>query len=164
MDIIFTKNKRHIFQHYFKQLNTMNKLYTIAVLTALFIYIPFSNARCCHDNKERTIALGQTTIVEKQHEQHLVEQQMAEQERIEAVEQQEINDIQFGIVENGKYDFIDKKCDFVTEPKLEYAIDFCNGVAYVKVNGKLGCIDKTGNYIVVPRFAPVWSPITSEGE
>lgn len=40
----------------------MNKLYTIAVLTALLIYIPLLNAQdCFHESKERPIYLGQNS-------------------------------------------------------------------------------------------------------
>lgn len=140
----------------------MNKLYTIAVLTALLIYIPLLNALCCHDNKGRTVSFTQTSSVENQHEQTLVEQQLAEQQRIEVEEQEAINDIRFRIVVNGKYGFCDKDGRVVVEPQYDYATDFSEGLARVFIgktsdcseqfSGKWGFIDIDGNVVIKIQY------------
>lgn len=140
----------------------MNKLYTIAVLTALLIYIPLLNAHCCHDNKGRTVSFTEAVSVENQHEQTLVEQQLAEQQRIEVEEQEAIDDIRFRIVVNGKYGFCDKDGRIVVEPRYDYATDFSEGLARVFIgktsdcsedfSGKWGFIDKDGNVVIKIQY------------
>ncbi len=41
---------------------------------------------------------------------------------------------------------------FIIEPKFEHAKDFSNGLAAVRINGKFGYIDKTGQVIIAPLF------------
>jgi len=49
-------------------------------------------------------------------------------------------------IENqGKYGFINQRGDWVIQPKYEYAWDFSEGFAAVKLNNKVGFIDKNDN-------------------
>ena len=51
-----------------------------------------------------------------------------------------------------KEGYIDKKGDWVIEPKYDAAYCFQDGIAVVGVNNKYGLIDKKGNWIVEPKF------------
>lgn len=57
----------------------------------------------------------------------------------------------------GKYGYINKKGDFVIEPKFESAFSFSEGLAGAK-NEDTGCgyIDKFGNWVIKPQFYWVW--------
>ena len=54
--------------------------------------------------------------------------------------------------ENEKYGFIDKSGKFVIEPQFEFANDFCDGLARVKIDEKWGYIDKSGKFVIEPQF------------
>jgi serine/threonine protein kinase len=52
-----------------------------------------------------------------------------------------------------QYGFIDTNGHIVIEPQsYDLVHDFNNGLAKIKVGGKLGCIDKTGQIVVKPQF------------
>jgi len=56
--------------------------------------------------------------------------------------------------ENGKYGFKAGN-QVVIQPKYEYAADFSEGKAAVKLNGKWGFIDQDGKVIIEPKYAKV---------
>jgi hypothetical protein len=51
----------------------------------------------------------------------------------------------------GKYGYIDKTEKFVIQPKFDFAGDFVEGLAFVKIGTKFGYIDKTGE-LVIPNI------------
>ena len=51
-----------------------------------------------------------------------------------------------------KFGYINIEGEFVIEPVFEYARNFSNGIAAVKMDGKWGFIDKTGDITIEPRF------------
>jgi hypothetical protein len=51
-----------------------------------------------------------------------------------------------------KYGYIDKTGNFIIRPRYEYAENFSEDLAVVKVSGKYGYISKTGEMIIKPQF------------
>ncbi|EGO0809548.1 WG repeat-containing protein [Campylobacter lari] len=51
-----------------------------------------------------------------------------------------------------KYGFIDKQGNFIIEAKYDYAWDFREDLARVKLNGKYGFIDKQGNLVIEAKY------------
>jgi hypothetical protein len=64
-------------------------------------------------------------------------------------------------VDKIKYGYIDKSGTEIIRPQYNYAQDFSEGLAAVKINDKFGYIDNTGN-IVIP-FQYDWAQEFSEG-
>ena len=62
--------------------------------------------------------------------------------------------MEFGRYPSSKFGFINKSGKVVIPPQFDYADDFKNGFAIVRVGdsstGKLGFIDKTGTFVVNP--------------
>lgn len=56
--------------------------------------------------------------------------------------------------ENGKYGFKSGE-RIIIQPKYEYASDFSEEKAAVKLNGKWGFVDRDGNVVVEPKYAKV---------
>ncbi len=52
--------------------------------------------------------------------------------------------------------FIDKTGAFAIEPRFEGALDFSNGYAGVRIDGKWGYIDRSGAVVIAPQFDEVW--------
>jgi hypothetical protein len=52
----------------------------------------------------------------------------------------------------GGWGFIDKTGTFVISPTFEGATSFCEGLASVRINGKIGFIDKTGTFVIQPQY------------
>lgn len=50
----------------------------------------------------------------------------------------------------GAYGYINKAGKVVVEPKFEYAQLFSEGLAFVRVGGRYGCIDESGNIVIAP--------------
>lgn len=50
------------------------------------------------------------------------------------------------------YGYVNRQGDYVIAPKFQKASEFRNGLAVIKIDGKRGIIDKTGAYVVEPRF------------
>lgn len=55
-----------------------------------------------------------------------------------------------GNYDNYKWGCIDKSGEFVIKPIYDYVWGFTNGIAMVKIDGKIGWIDKSSNYIWEP--------------
>jgi hypothetical protein len=58
-------------------------------------------------------------------------------------------------VKNNKYGFYDYKGNLVIQHKYDYAQQFCNGMAWVKVGEKYSFIDNQGNYVTDKWFDDV---------
>ncbi|MCW1360906.1 WG repeat-containing protein, partial [Campylobacter jejuni] len=56
---------------------------------------------------------------------------------------------------NGKWSFIGKNGELITESKFDEAFGFSEGLAAVKINGKYGFIDKNGNFVIEAKFDDV---------
>jgi len=56
------------------------------------------------------------------------------------------------VKQNGQYGIIDKKGDFIINPRFEDALGFSEGLAAAKQNGKWGYINKEGNWVIKPQF------------
>ena len=65
------------------------------------------------------------------------------------------------VKQNGQYGIIDKKGDFIINPRFEDALGFSEGLAAAKQNGKWGYINKEGNWVIKPQFDRVY--IFNEG-
>ena len=62
----------------------------------------------------------------------------------------------------GKFGFINKKGDFVIEPKFNWAKSFSEGLAGAEGESDgYGFIDKSGNWVIEPQFA--WVDYFQEG-
>ena len=61
----------------------------------------------------------------------------------------------FPIVQDGKHGFIDKKGNYVINPRFDDVGFFSDGLCGVKIGDKWGFIDKKGNYVINPRFDDV---------
>ncbi|HDS29982.1 MAG TPA: WG repeat-containing protein, partial [Firmicutes bacterium] len=48
--------------------------------------------------------------------------------------------------------FIDKTGQYVINPQFDFAFDFSEGLAPVKIAEKWGFIDKTGQFVINPQF------------
>ena len=55
-----------------------------------------------------------------------------------------------------KYGYIDKTGKEIVPPKYDYAMDFSEGFASVRLNGKWGVIDKTGKEIIPLKYDYGW--------
>ena len=53
---------------------------------------------------------------------------------------------------DGKWGFVSKEGELVTEPTYEEADSFSLGYAPFCKNGKWGCIDADGNVLIKPEF------------
>lgn len=57
-----------------------------------------------------------------------------------------------------KYGFINKKCEFVIEPRFSHAIGFSEGLAWVNdSDGRSGFIDRSGSFVIETPFQSVGS-------
>ena len=56
-----------------------------------------------------------------------------------------------------------KNGDFTIPPRFDYAGNFSEGLAYIKIEDKYGYIDTNGEYITKPQFDFVLEPDFSEG-
>src|SRR5262249_22175615 len=62
------------------------------------------------------------------------------------------------LVEIGeKWGFIDKTGKQAIQPRFDYALDFCEGLARVSVDEEYGFIDVDGNYVLKPQFTAAGS-------
>jgi hypothetical protein len=52
-----------------------------------------------------------------------------------------------------RYGFIDREGNQVIEPRFEFADDFSEGLALVKVEGKYGFIDASGEFVIEPVYS-----------
>ncbi len=57
--------------------------------------------------------------------------------------------------ENDKWGYKNKKGEIVIEPQFDYADDFSEGLAAIKIGGKWGYINKEGKYVINPEFDKV---------
>lgn len=53
---------------------------------------------------------------------------------------------------DGLYGFVDDKANWITQPKYNYLWNFEEGIAYVKLNNKVGFINKLGKEILPIQF------------
>jgi len=66
------------------------------------------------------------------------------------------------VAKNGKYGFIDKSGCIQIEPKYDWAQEFSEGLAAVKIAGKWGFINQKGQVVIPPKFED-WPISFSEG-
>ncbi len=52
-----------------------------------------------------------------------------------------------------RYGFIDREGNWVIEPRFEFADNFSEGLALVKVDGKYGFIDESGEFVIEPVYS-----------
>jgi len=60
----------------------------------------------------------------------------------------------FPIYQGGKWGYIDKSGDYVINPQFDYAWDFSEGLARVRIGDRRGYIDKTGMFVWGPSYWP----------
>ncbi len=58
----------------------------------------------------------------------------------------------FRFVRNDKLGYIDRSGKMIVEPKFEWADNFSEGLASVKIGEKFGYIDRTGKIVIEPKF------------
>jgi WG containing repeat len=58
----------------------------------------------------------------------------------------------FRFFRDGKFGYIDKAGKIIIPPRFDYARDFSEGLATVKIGDKAGCIDLNGKIIIPPQF------------
>jgi len=58
--------------------------------------------------------------------------------------------------ENGLYGYKDKAGNIVIKPKYQYAMDFSDGLAAVKLNNRWGYIDIEGNLVIQLKYDDAW--------
>jgi hypothetical protein len=51
---------------------------------------------------------------------------------------------------NERRGYIDKSGSLIIQPQFDYAQDFNNGLALVKIKNKIGYIDSSGNFVWEP--------------
>ena len=55
-------------------------------------------------------------------------------------------------VDTAKYGYINKNGEEVISLQYDYATDFSENYAWVKVGGKLGCINQRGEWVIQPKY------------
>lgn len=58
----------------------------------------------------------------------------------------------FPLYRYGQWSFIDVTGKTIIKPQFEYAGEFSNGLALVRIGGKYGYIDETGTFAINPQF------------
>lgn len=62
-------------------------------------------------------------------------------------------DPRFPIEEHGRWGYIDRSGKIAIEPRFEYAEEFSEGLAAIKLDGKWGFIDATGKIVIEPQYS-----------
>ncbi len=57
----------------------------------------------------------------------------------------------FPVLQSGKWGYIDKTGTVVIKPQFDYAYNFYEGLARVKIGKRSGFIDRTGKFVVGAR-------------
>jgi len=62
----------------------------------------------------------------------------------------------FPVVKDIKWGYIDKTGKLFIQPQFEFARNFSEGLAVVKIGEEWGFIDKTGKIVIEPQFDWAW--------
>ncbi|MBU3187647.1 WG repeat-containing protein, partial [Clostridium estertheticum] len=61
----------------------------------------------------------------------------------------------------GKWGFINKTGEIVIKPQFDFACNFSEGLAAIKVEGKSGFINKNGKIVIKPQFDNIYDDVSS---